>query len=60
MQNDILDMIRIFYDVLGGAKYYPNQPDNIKYICCGLKKGLILKKFPSTARLREYLETMIW
>jgi serine/threonine protein kinase len=60
IQYDILDMIRVFYDVLGGAKYYPRQPENVKYICCGLKKSLILKKFPSTTRLREHLETMEW
>ncbi len=60
IQYDILDMIRVFYDVLGGARHYHKQPDNVKYICCGLKKGLILKKFPTTIRLREHLETMQW
>jgi len=60
MQSDIVDMVRILYDVLGGAKHYPNQPGNIKEICCGLKKGLILKKFPTTARLREHIEAMEW
>jgi len=60
IQYDILEMIRIFYDVLGGAKHYPNQPKNVKHICCGLKKGLILKKFPTAIRLREHLETMEW
>jgi serine/threonine protein kinase len=60
IQGDIVDMIRILYDVLGGARHYSNQPKNIKEICCGLKKGLILKKFPSTARLREHIESMEW
>lgn len=60
IQYDIVNMIRIFYDVLGGAKHYAKQPDNIKRICCGLKKTLILKKFPTTAKLREHLESMEW
>ncbi|NNE37237.1 MAG: protein kinase [Gammaproteobacteria bacterium] len=60
IQYDILDMVRVFYDVLGDAKFYAKQPDNIKYICCGLKKGLILKKFPTSTRLRVHLETMEW
>lgn len=60
IQSDIKDMIRIFYDSLGGARYYRNLPEHIKKICCGLKSGLILKKFPTTARLREHLESMDW
>ncbi|MEX2353936.1 MAG: serine/threonine protein kinase, partial [Gammaproteobacteria bacterium] len=60
MQYDIVDMVRILYDLLGGARHYRNLPGNIKAICCGLKKGLILKKFPTTARLREHIESMEW
>lgn len=60
IQSDIIDMIRVFYDVLGGAKHYNNLPKNIKEICCGLKRGLILKKFPTTARLKEHLLSMSW
>lgn len=60
IQEDIIDLIRIFYDVLGGKKHYAGQPNNVKQICCGLKRGLILKKFPTTARLKQYLESMEW
>jgi len=60
IQSDIVDMIRIFYDLLGGARHYRNLPECIKKICCGLRHGLILKKFPTTSRLRDYLETMNW
>ncbi len=60
IQTDILDMVRIFYDVLGGIRHYSRQADNIKKICCGLKSSLILKRFPSTSRLKEHLESMDW
>lgn len=60
IQSDIVDMIRLFYDILGGAKFYNSQPANIKAICCGLKRGLILKKFPTTSRLQEHLVSMSW
>lgn len=60
IQEDIIDMVRIFYDVLGGRKYYAGQPDNVKQICCGLKRSLILKKFPTSSRLKQYLESMQW
>ncbi|MCG8325358.1 MAG: protein kinase [Thiotrichales bacterium] len=59
-QTDITDMIRVFYDVLGGQRCYANHNDRIKSICCGLKTGLILKKFPTASRLKDYLESMVW
>lgn len=58
--EDIIKTIRIFYDILGGAKQYPKLPDSIKNIICGLKRNLILKKFKNIAQLRIHLETMEW
>jgi len=60
IQDDICDLIRIFYDALGGATFYSRQPSEVKRICCGLKRSLILKHFPSTTQLRQHLETMRW
>ena len=60
IHNDVCDLIRIFYDALGGQKFYSKQPPEVKAICCGLKKSLILKKFRTAGQLREYLETMQW
>ena len=60
IQGDLIDTIRIFYDVLGGKRYYARQPQVIKHICCGLKHGLILSKFKSSTQLREHLESMRW
>lgn len=59
-QDDICDLIRIFYDCLGGQRFYSHQPDVVKYICCGLKRSLILKKFKTVAQLRKHIETMGW
>lgn len=60
IQDDICDLIRIFYDALGGAQRYPKHPPPVKTICCGLKRSLILKKFKTTKQLREHLETLRW
>ena len=57
---DIIDAIRIFYDAIGGQKYYKNHPKEIKEICCGLKQSLILKKFKTAGALRRHLETQVW
>ena len=60
IKEDVFDLVRIFYDVLGGAKYYKTQPDVVKDICCGLKRSLISKKFTTAGKLRRYLEKLDW
>ncbi len=60
MQEDICDMIRIFYDSIGGKRLYAKHPREVKEICCGLKRSLILDKFRSVRKLREHLEEMHW
>ena len=59
-QNDILDMIRIFYDAIGGQKTYSSMPAEVKDIICGLKASLILKKFKNVFRLRSHIENINW
>ncbi|UCF79826.1 MAG: protein kinase [Candidatus Eiseniibacteriota bacterium] len=59
-QSDICDLVRVFHASLGGARFYANQPDAVKYICSGLKNSLILQKFRTVSRLRRHLETMEW
>lgn len=58
--QDIVDAIKVFHECLGGAKHYPKLPAEIRYICCGLKRSLILKRFPSISALRLHLETFDW
>ena len=60
IRGDVVDLIRIFYDALGGQLTYRAQPPEVKAIICGLKKTLILKKFRTAGQLRAYLETMEW
>jgi serine/threonine protein kinase len=60
IREDVCDLIRIFYDALGGARHYSKLPPEIKSIICGLKRTLIVKKFRTAGRLRKYLETMSW
>ena len=47
-------------DVVGGKKHYARQPAEVKEICCGLKRSLIIAKFRTTMQLRQHLETMEW
>lgn len=59
-RDDICNLIRVFYESIGGKKRYPTQPDIIKHICCGLKRSLILNRFRTMSELREFLESMEW
>jgi serine/threonine protein kinase len=58
--EDIIKVIRIFYDILGGDKHYSKLPESVKYIICGLKRSLILKKFRNVSILKRHLELMDW
>jgi serine/threonine protein kinase len=60
MQCDIYDMIKIFYDSIGGKKWYAKQPKEVKTICCGLRKDLINERFRTVHKLRAHLERMSW
>ena len=60
IRDDVCFLIRIFYDALGGRRHYAKQPPEVKAICCGLKRSLIVKKFRNAGQLRQYLETMQW
>ena len=59
-QEDLIDAIRLFYDALGGRRHYARQPPEIKKICCGLRHSLIHKRFPTSRKLREHLESFEW
>ena len=60
VHHDIIEMVRIFYQALGGARYYARQPPVVKEIIRGMKHSLILERFRSAGRLRRHLESMRW
>ena len=60
IRDDVVDLVKLLYEAIGGRRYYSRQPPEIKAICCGLKRGLILKKFRTAGQLRNYLENMQW
>ncbi|MCB0356044.1 MAG: hypothetical protein KDD40_03500, partial [Bdellovibrionales bacterium] len=58
--EDIVNSIKIFHEIIGGQKSYNKHPPEIKSICLGLRKDLIIKKFKSAAHLKGYIENIIW
>jgi serine/threonine protein kinase len=59
-QQDILDAVKTFYDMLGGRRVYGRLPPEVKYICAGLQTRYILKRFPTMTDLSVYLSTFEW
>jgi tRNA A-37 threonylcarbamoyl transferase component Bud32 len=55
LQDDLVQLIQLFHESVGGRRHYSKQPAWVKAICCGLKRTLIVKKFRSAAVLRDYL-----
>lgn len=58
--EDVYDIIRIFYESIGGRAQYAKQRPEIKRICMGLRRDLIKKKFRTAGQLRAYLENLEW
>ena len=60
VREDVINLIRIFYDATGGQYFYARQPQAVKDICCGLKRSLIIRKFRSAGGICTYLERFDW
>lgn len=60
MREDVLDLVKLFHQMLGGATAYAGQPDEVKAICRGLRRSLVLQRFPTAARLVRYLDSFPW
>ena len=56
-QTDILQAVRVLYDMIGGADGYRSTTPEVREVCRGLRHDLILKRFPTMAALRRHLES---
>jgi serine/threonine protein kinase len=60
LREDIVQTVRVLYDAVGGRRWYASQSKEIKAICRGLRRDLILRRFPTIAALRRHLESFPW
>jgi hypothetical protein len=60
MRHDIVETIRVFYDALGGQRCYARQPPEVKAICRGMRRDLILERFRTAHQLLKHLESFTW
>ncbi len=60
LREDVLQLIHLFYEAVGGRRHYRSQPPEVKAICRGLRRDLITDRFPTARHLREHLESFRW
>lgn len=60
IRADVRDLVRLFYDAIGGQPRYAHHPPEIKDVCCGLKASLMHRRFTTAGELCHYLETLEW
>lgn len=60
IREDVYNILKVFYESIGGARVYAKLPEEIKEIFCGLRRSLVAKKFRNAGALRRHLETMRW
>lgn len=59
-KEDVVDLVRLLYDCVGGRARYAAQPEAIRQICKGMRRDLIIRAFPTVRHLREHLEAFEW
>jgi tRNA A-37 threonylcarbamoyl transferase component Bud32 len=60
IRKDVLNLIEVFYAIVGGRESYHNQPRVVKDIIRGLKDSLILARFQSAGDIQRHLENLTW
>jgi serine/threonine protein kinase len=60
MQLDVIDLINIFYEMIGGQEAYRESGSLVRGIVRGQKHNLIRSRFKTAGDLRLYLENLSW
>jgi RIO-like serine/threonine protein kinase len=60
IRKDVLNLVEVFHTIVGGRKFYADQPRVVKDIIRGLKDSLILARFQSAGDIARHLEGLQW
>jgi len=60
IREDVVELVRLLYEMVGGRQRYASQPPAIKRICRGMRHQLIERAFPTARHLREHFESFDW
>src|SRR5690606_29131063 len=56
IHKDVLNLVMVFYTLVGGREHYAEQPKVVRDIIRGLKDSLILERFSSAGDIQRHLE----
>jgi len=59
-KQDIRDTIEVFCECLGNHRTCAQMHPDIRYICGGRRRDVILRRFPTMTALRKHLESFEW
>lgn len=59
-QYDLMCAVRLFYDMLGGQMHYSKLRPELRWMIGGLRQSIVLKRFPTAAKLRAHLDRFEW
>jgi RIO-like serine/threonine protein kinase len=60
IHKDVLNLIQVFYTIVGGREFYAGQPKVVRDIIRGQKDSLILERFQSATDIQRHLENLVW
>jgi tRNA A-37 threonylcarbamoyl transferase component Bud32 len=60
IHKDVLNLIEVLHNLVGGRELYARQPRVVKDIVRGLKDSLILARFQSAGDIQRHLESLEW
>jgi len=60
IRDDVVDLVNMLHEIIGGRAWYNKSGPEIKQIVCGQKRSLILKKFRTAADLASALLNLDW
>jgi len=58
--DDVVDLVRLFDEMLGGRRHYASLPPEIKHVIAARRAPTIRQRFPTARALREHLDTFEW
>lgn len=60
MKKDIYDLLRLYYDMIGGKIVYHKLPKAVKGMLLGLRKSKVSEAFKNATSLKNYIENINW
>ena len=60
IREDVVQLVQLLPEAVGGRDWYAAQPIAIKEVCLGLRRDLIGRRFPTARHLRPHLDSFVW